>query len=339
MSETKQDSTHFLQKYKDMINLRNDFNTIDLNNFLLPTMGEMVQEDLMSEILQDFIENEDYKDKEQGLLDESFYTEAPFTTSLGYHPLESVFMLRAKKLYVESNTWNFNKMDGDTTFFRLQDIDDGSEPFSFTNKIIYNSFKEYYNKMLGSDSITIRHLGLNCPEIPHIELQTVPGDVGDPQWQTVSMSFKELKALAKTNVSVAYLKYPPTNKERTEVKERKDEDIVKLLKVTTDEGKIAYKEILNEALWPGLTESMNGLKIDENANTVVLVSSDESEANTILDAYECQRLVKETLQNASDVLLMINANGINFGKTSTQTQMVYNSLYYTDDVIKFMLQQ
>lgn len=104
MSETTNDSTHFLKKYKDMVSLRNDFNTIDLDNFILPTMGEMVQEDLMSEILQNFMEDEEYKDKEKGILDESFYTEAPFTTALGYHPQEGVFVLNAKALGKQKET-------------------------------------------------------------------------------------------------------------------------------------------------------------------------------------------------------------------------------------------
>lgn len=102
MSETNNNS--FLRKYKDMANLRDDFNTINVDNFLLPSMGEMVQEDLMSEILQNFMEDENVEDIEKGILDESFYTETPFSTSLGYHPQESVFVLNAKALYEDANS-------------------------------------------------------------------------------------------------------------------------------------------------------------------------------------------------------------------------------------------
>lgn len=98
------DKTHLeLDKYKAMAELRDDFNTISIQNFALPTIGEMVQEDLMSDILQDFIEDENVKEKEKGILDESFYTETPFTTELGYHPQESVFMLKANALYEAPN--------------------------------------------------------------------------------------------------------------------------------------------------------------------------------------------------------------------------------------------
>lgn len=103
MSE-KTNNGYSLKKYKDMANLRDDFNTIDVNNFMLPTIGEMVQEDLMAEILQNFMEDENIEDIEQGILDESFYTETPFTTSLGYHPQESVFVLNARALYEDANS-------------------------------------------------------------------------------------------------------------------------------------------------------------------------------------------------------------------------------------------
>ena len=45
-----------LKKYKDMANTRSDWNNINVNNFMLPNMGEMVQEDLMSDLLKQFLD-------------------------------------------------------------------------------------------------------------------------------------------------------------------------------------------------------------------------------------------------------------------------------------------
>ena len=101
----KQDSTDFvLDKYKDIAKIRDDFYTINPANFMLPTMGEMVQEDLMAEILQDYMNGKDVEDIEKGVLDESFYTETPFSISLGYHPDEGVFVLNARALSEKENS-------------------------------------------------------------------------------------------------------------------------------------------------------------------------------------------------------------------------------------------
>lgn len=230
-------------------------------------------------------------------------------------------------------------MDGDTTYYELKNIDDGGEPFTFTNRMTYSSFKDYYNKMNGSNALTIRHLGLDCPELPHIELQAVPGKKEDEKhWKEVTMTFKEVKQLAKTKTSVDYLKYP-MNEDRTEIIERKDDDKVRLLQIIDDDGKIAYKEILDNNLLPGIEDDIAKYEYNEGYKYHILVSTDDSTANTVIDGYKCQKLIRETLENATDILLMINANGINFGRKSTTTQMTFNSLYYVDDTIDFMLEQ
>ena len=47
-----------LKKYKDMANTRGDYNNVNTRHFMLPTMGEMIEEDLMNDLLQQFV-NED----------------------------------------------------------------------------------------------------------------------------------------------------------------------------------------------------------------------------------------------------------------------------------------
>ena len=136
-TRSEEEQTVF-EKYKDMAKIRDDFNTINPANFMLPTLGEMVQEDLMSEILQNYLDKENIDDLEKGILDESFYTESPFSTSLGYHPDKGVFVLNARALLEEKDCWLLNEMDGDTTKFSLDDIDDGNQPFTFTNRQKYH---------------------------------------------------------------------------------------------------------------------------------------------------------------------------------------------------------
>ena len=327
-TRSEEEQTVF-EKYKDMAKIRDDFNTINPANFMLPTLGEMVQEDLMSEILQNYLDKENIDDLEKGILDESFYTESPFSTSLGYHPDKGVFVLNARALLEERDCWLLNEMDGDTTKFSLDDIDDGNQPFTFTNRQKYDSFKDYFKKMFGGNKLTLRHVGLNCPELPHFAVQAVPKHNKD--WQVQEMTFKELKDIAKKNKKVSYLKHP-TNSEGTKIIERKDSDKVKVLKCLDNKGRTIYKEIRDDRKSkPATTNS--------NYDYHTIVFEDDSTAQGILDAYKCQKIVKETLGSATDILLIINANGLSLNKKVPTTNMTFNSLYYLDDTIDFMLSE
>lgn len=90
-------SNSLKDKYIEMAANRDDFNHINNNNFMLPSMGEMIQEDLMDEILQQYIKGEleegyNVEDKEK--LDASFYKETPFTLTPGYYSKEGAFVLK-----------------------------------------------------------------------------------------------------------------------------------------------------------------------------------------------------------------------------------------------------
>ena len=319
-----------LDKFKAMAQIRDDFNTINPSNFMLPTMGEMVQEDLMSEILQGFIDKGNIDDLEKGILDESFYTETPFSTSLGYHPDKGAFVLSARSLLEGPNCWTLNEMDGDTTVFSLDDIDDGNQPFVFTNRQKYNSFKDYFKKLFGGNKLTLRHVGLNCPELPHFGVQAVPKN--NPDWQVVEeMTFKELKDLAKKNKKVSYLKHP-TNSNNTKIVPRKDSSKVKVLKCLDEKGRTIYKEIIDD-------KKIEFATSNSNYEYHTIVFEDDSTAKGIIDAYNCQKMVKEALSSATDILLVINANGLSLNKKTANTNMTFNSIYYLDDTIDFMLSE
>ena len=323
-----------LKKYKDMANTRDDFNTINPSNFMLPTMGEMVQEDLMSEILAQFEDGDATGDlKNQDILDRAYYTEAPFSLQPGYHPAEAAFILRARALAKLNDplTWELNRYDGDTTGYNVSDIDDGNAPFTFNDGNTYSSFKEYYKKIKGSSTLTIRHAGINAPEIPHLEIQPVPVKSISLGKTIIEMTFKEMKDLMRQNNTVNYLKYP-TNKEKTEVIPRKDDEKVKLLRTIGEDGKYIYSEILRKADDKWIP--------DKNAEYeyYVIVNKDESEKNTVIAGYKAQATIQKMLSSAQEIVIMVDANQI-----TAQKQMPYpmsfNSIYYYNKTINYLLEQ
>lgn len=90
-------SNSLKDKYVEMAENRDDFNHINNRNFMLPTMGEMVQEDLMNEILEQYVNGdfeEGYNVDEKEKLDASFFKETPFTLTPGYYSKEGAFVLR-----------------------------------------------------------------------------------------------------------------------------------------------------------------------------------------------------------------------------------------------------
>ncbi|MEG1494755.1 MAG: hypothetical protein RR406_00425 [Bacilli bacterium] len=145
------------------------------------------------------------------------------------------------------------------------------------------------------------------------------------------MTFKEVKALAKKNKKVSYLKHS-VNKDKTKVLERPDDEVLTMLKVKDDKGRIIYKEIRKD-----LPNKIKNPNSEYEYHTVVF--EDDSTAQGIIDGYNCQDIVRETLSSASDILLVLNANGLNSGKKSPTTNMTFNSLYYLDDTVDFMLQE
>ena len=327
-----------LNKYRDMAKVRDDYNTINPNNFLLPTMGEMVQEDLMNEILEQYT-NIDGIDEDAKYLDAAYYTEQPFSTQPGYHPEEAAFVLTARHLADANNsrTWALNKYDGDTTAYAIEDINDGNRPFTFNDGKTYNSFKDYYEKLTGSSKLSLRHVGIDTPEIPHFEIQPVlktskEEDALNPHGgQVIEMSYKELKSLIARNKKVAYLRHP-VNEDKTKVVPREDNATVKLLKIDV-EGTTVYKEIIREATAEEVP----------NANNLydyfVTVNVDESESNTIIDGYKAQEAIKKKLMDAKEILLVVDANQLSVSRKTTTTGKSFNSLYYIDDAMDYLLEQ
>lgn len=325
-------SNSILKKYKDMANTRGDFNNINMRNFMLPTMGEMIEEDLMNDLLKQFVDedvNNDFVNQDH--LDAAYYVEQPFSTTPGYHDVEAAFVLKTKNLAnaAKEITWEYNHYDGDTTGFLIADIDDGDDSFTFNDGKSYRSFKDYYKKMGGSSTLTIRHAGIDAPEVPHFTVQAVPKD--NEKFLIIDTTYKGMKELIDKGSKVYYLKYP-VNDNKTEVIPRKNEDKVKLLK-TKNNGKYVYYELLKKVdrkEIEGANENYDYYKI--------LGKEDESELNTIIDGYKAQQCVKDMIASSSEILLVVDANQLSVERMSKGSK-TFNSIYYMTDAIDYLLEE
>ena len=323
-----------LKKYKDMANTRGDYNNINGRHFMLPTMGEMIEEDLMSDLLKQFVDN-DVNNQYVGdgsYLDSAYYIEQPFSTTPGYHDVEAAFVLKAKKLADSDKemTWEYNHYDGDTTAFLVDDIDDGNDSFTFNDGKTYRSFKDYYRKMGGSDKLTIRHAGIDAPEIPHYTVQAIPKDNKD--FEIIDTNYKKLKELIDQGKNVYYVKHP-VNSAKTEVITRKNEDKIKLLKLQNEKGKTVYYELIEKID----NSKIEGSNVDYDYYKI-LGKKDESERNTVLDGYAAQDVIRKTLSEASEICLVVDANQLTANRFA-KTDKTYNSLYYFTDAIDYLIKE
>ena len=333
-------------KYIQMAENRDDYNYIDNSNFLLPDMDEMISEDLMAEIHEQYVNGDTdgkYSDKE--ILDSSFYTEEPFSLTPGYYPEEGAFVLKVNYFNPTEDKWVLNKFDGDTVSFALSDIDDGNDPVILSkhdkSTFTYKNFKEFFKKMGGGNSIRIRSIGIDAAEIPHFEIQPVLKSSIDKRVKT--MTFKEMLALRNHNTTVLYELCPYYTDPKTKTKkvhQRKDDDIVKLLLVSDSNGKKQYTEIIERSeLNPVSLYTTGGGTIKSNYEYYVVIGKDESESNKIEDGIKAQGAIKKVLTEASEIMLVINANGITADKNPTTTTKSFNSVFYMDDIIKYLVEE
>ena len=74
-----------INKYKEMAEMRRDYEDIDIKD-CIPTLDEMIQDDMMYEILEKAANGTTEKE----VTSVAFYTQEPPTTSLGYQDRKSV---------------------------------------------------------------------------------------------------------------------------------------------------------------------------------------------------------------------------------------------------------
>ena len=338
-------------KYIEMASTRDDYNCINPENFLTPNLNEMIEEDLMLEIYEQYLEGDatdSLKNKNYEILNAAYYTESPFSTVPGYYSDKGAFILRAQNPRIQEMNDALNEFDGDTISFAVKDLEDGGTEFTFNQgdkAVKYKGFKDYFAKLNGGEYLSIRSLGIDTAEIPHYGITTIlknPQQFKDTLLENkftfdniFEITYKEFKErwLTNTNYSILYEKYHVND--NYEVVDRKDEDIIKLLQVNKDGNKKSFVEIIDIAVKDEWIEDGKRAEYEY----LVTIGQEESSRHSIGDAYLAKNLLYNQLKDASDIILVLNANGISIDKVTTDSGRTFNSLYYTADMVKYLIDQ
>jgi endonuclease YncB( thermonuclease family) len=251
-----------------------------------PDMGEYLDSDDIMKLASSIADGEDGG---------TYFLEAPFSTELGYHDAENVFVISAKTSDV---------IDADTVDVQYDDIKDGNKPFVFLgNGKQYDSVKDFiyqiYNINKSNDKLPIRTLGINAPEVPHCKTMFVNKD-----YKTVYAKFGELLH-SEGNVTL-YTDEECTKKYGTELKsncafiyfeykygesgngfdidvvykDQRDEDaVVKLLVANahTDDGDMeVYYEILGNMEISNDDKNKNNISVDNLAKVYICTANNPS---------------------------------------------------------------
>lgn len=148
------DKTNQARLFNEMI--------VDEKFFSTPDMGEYLDNGMITALAKDL---SDKSDKGQ------YFIEQPFSTELGYHPTQNVFVISGKPGTMKPGfNQSLNSVDGDTIFLKLNDVQDGNKKFEFEGKTFDNVrdwIYAYHDFRSNNDEVKIRFLGINAPEIPH----------------------------------------------------------------------------------------------------------------------------------------------------------------------------
>ena len=200
-----------------------------------------------------------------------------------------------------------------------------------TNSVKYNNFKDYYKKMGGGNAIQVRALGINAAELPHYEVQPVWHE--DVDRRIKKMTFKKMKDMMNGRITVLYEQCPRDKDGKFYT--RKDSDTIELLECDTDDpDKKQYTEIIRRI------NGKNYIKEPKDGYEYfcVLGQKDDSKSNTILDAIAAQKASKDILEGGSEIVLVLNANGIK-ADVNNNSNKSFNSIYYFKDLAKYMVKE
>ena len=314
-------SNALVNKYKAMADMRADFEDIDIRD-CIPTLDEMVKEDLMYDLLEKAANG----DTEKDVLNTAYYTEEPPTTELGYKPELNVFIFKANKVDIKKVDIDLNNMDGDTISIPLDAIIEPSNPkFKMNNGEEYDNFKDYLvsknlidpNAEYSEQRLQIRLIGINCPEIPHYDIQMMK------QEDIVSMT------LAEARNKKAYMeKYKYTG---TAALDRNDEGKIDFYRIKKSSGEYEYHEIVGD-----------GAKyVDDKKSGYLykkILVTDDSKKETLVGGYKAKENMLDLI-SSGNVYFMLDANGIKANKTSSKYKLYYNHWWNGLETVKDMIDQ
>ena len=313
-------SSALADKYKGLIDVRVKYGDdyIDISKGL-PSLEEMFTDDLAYEFYKDLVSSDkgiEAQDKE--VLDAIFYSQNP-STRLGYNT-DNTFTLEFTGNFDDmANKRLLNKVDGDTYSFSLDALEDGDGSFTI-NGTAYEGFQDYCKKNnLNTSELSVRMVGVQCPEIPHMEIQPIK----DSEVETMTISEARKKG-------ALYMKYMYYNNTATP---RADDSIAKFYKV---DGK--YVEILDDDASEYINSTdKNNLSSDYKYK--VVLTKDDSTADTLADGYKTQQALCDLLKNSKKVILKLDANATKANKTTGQYKTYYNHWWHVGDAVSAMIDQ
>lgn len=310
-----------IKKYKEMADMRRDYEDIDITD-CIPTLDEMVKDDLMYEIL----ENAANGNTEKDVLSTAYYVDEPPKMELGYHPDLNTFIYKIKTANIKPEDLDLNRIDGDTFKVPLSSIiEPGKSSFTMNNGQSYESFKDYcYSKgLVDKDAsidkqyIQIRLIGVDSPEIPHYDIQAME------ESDIVSMTLSEAR---KKKAVMEKYKY-----NNGTVSDRTDAGKIDFYKVKNSSGGYTYHEIIGND---------GGAVKDKSSNCVYkkIVIKDESTKESLAGGYKAQQNLANLL-NTGNIYVMLDANGAVANKTTGKYKLYYNHWWCVSDAIKDMIDQ
>lgn len=321
-SETRDNA--LIRKYKEMADFRRDYEDVDIRD-CIPTLDEMVKDDLMYDILEKAVNGETEKD----VTDAAFYTDGPPTHTLGYHSDKNVFILKIPSIDISQRALELNEIDGDTFRVPINSIVEGKDGFTMNNGEEYDSFKDYCIKKnlidpdANSDNqkLQVRLIGINCPEIPHYSIQPMKDS------DIVSMTIKEAK---KKGAKMEKYKYNGTSAlDRPE----SDDTKIDFYRIKKSNGQYGYHEIIKDAgNLINSSDKVSGYKYKK------IVVSDDSTKDSLVGGYKARDNLVEMLRKGN-VYVMLDANGIKANKTSSKYKLYYNHWWNAADTIGDMIDQ
>ena len=320
-------SDALIKKYKEMADMRRDYEDIDIKD-CIPTLDEMVQDDLMYELLEKVANGENEKE----VLDAAFYVDEPPTKEVGYNAENNVFILKIPKMSFTAADKELNLIDGDTFRVPISSIIDSNDPFPMNNGESYDSFLDYCTKKGLIDpkaedknkKLQIRLVGTDCPEIPHYDVQLMK------KTDIVQMTVAEAK---KKNAVMVKYNYNSSTGSVTD-RNLKDSDKLDFYKIKSG-GSDKYHEIVGDGT---KYIDANDRVSDSNYTYKKIIITDDSKKETLAGGYKAQKNMINLL-SAGNVYVMLDANGAKANKTSSKYKLYYNHWWNVVPTIADMIDQ
>lgn len=354
--ESKLSKTNKL--YQSMVQAIGNNNTnMDISKYL-PSIWDMLKEDCSTEVLEQIgneINTTDSKDSADAV---GYYCEKPYFTEPGYYDSEKVIVLDATNaLKIDSYDWHVNSIDGDTISFYVDKLNAG-DGIPLGNKKV--SFKEYAESMCtvdkgNRDSISIRSLGIDSPEIPHFE--TIPLSKEEIKTCIETLTIDQLNSYnGSKNTVVRYMPFKINmkgdNKSKWTLSNRDKNEKVSVY-VEKDNDKTVYREVILQGKVGenGQIDNSKIMKYMPSGSVIptgyvgVVILSATGKAwgrETVLDGFVAQDRVREIIDRKRDqikkILLILDNTTITPSKL-TSKYTCYQSLWYAPETIDNMIER